>query len=112
MDQKDVERLIATLKAAGPVGGLTDDETSVLSRMQGQNYAGEESKSAPMMSGDNDAEPMETVGGNPASAFVPKALNDAGGPMGMGAQKMTPEEEAISAGLIANQHKRRAAKAF
>jgi len=112
MDQKDVERLIATLKAAGPVGGLTDEETSILSRMQGQNYAGEEAESAPMMGGYNEAEPMETVGVNPATALVPNAMDDAGGPMGMGAQKMTPEEEAISAGIIANQQKRRAAKAF
>jgi hypothetical protein len=52
------------------------------------------------------------VGVNPATAFVPNAMDDAGGPMGMGAQKMTPEEEAISAGIIANQQKRRAAKAF
>jgi len=110
MDQKEVERLIATLKAAGPMGGLTDDETSVLSRMQGQNYAGEEADSAPMMSGYNDAEPMEEVSVNPATAFVPNAMNDAGGPMGMGG--MTAEEQAIADGIIANQQKRRAAKAF
>ena len=110
MDQKDVERLIATLKAAGPTGGLTDAETSILSRMQGQNYAGEEAGSTPMMSGYNEAEPMETVGVNPASALVPNAMDDAGGPMGMGA--MTAEEQAIADGIIANQQKRRAAKAF
>jgi hypothetical protein len=110
MDQKEVERLIKILEAANPDGGLNEADTDLMSRIQGQPYAGEESDSVPMMPGYTDAEPMEEVSVNPATAFVPNAMNDAGGPMGMGA--MTEEEQAIADGIIANQQKRRAAKAF
>ena len=110
MDQKEVERLIKILEAANPDGGLNEADTNLMQSIQGQNYAGEEAGSTPKMPGYTDAEPMETVGVNPASAVVPNAMDAAGGPMGMGG--MTAEEQAIADGIIANQQKRRAAKVF